>query len=170
MSRYEARKVTLRIEERSDSQRTILSLSGRIRSEQPEELAAQIRQAGRRPRRRPDHRRAGGRPRGFGRGSGKNLTTIYVTHGQGDHFFGMGALLDRNFWSARFPGQIPDQLVIADELEGNVIDLEGHNLIAVEVGHSDTDHTTILHVPSAALVVAGDVAYNDVHLGLGESN
>jgi hypothetical protein len=69
-----------------------------------------------------------------------------------------------NVWSARFPGQIPDQLVLADELEGNVIDLEGHNLIVVEVGHSDTDHTTILHVPSAGLVVAGDVAYNDVHL------
>jgi glyoxylase-like metal-dependent hydrolase (beta-lactamase superfamily II) len=26
--------------------------------------------------------------------SGKNLTTIYVTHGQGDHFFGIGALLN----------------------------------------------------------------------------
>ena len=26
--------------------------------------------------------------------SGKNLTTIYVTHGHGDHFFGIGALLD----------------------------------------------------------------------------
>jgi len=75
-----------------------------------------------------------------------------------------------NFWSARFPGQIPDPLVIADELEGDVIDLEGHDLVAVEVGHSDTDHTTILHVPSVGLVVAGDVAYNDVHLWLGESN
>ena len=27
--------------------------------------------------------------------SGKNLTTIYVTHGHGDHFFGIGTLLDR---------------------------------------------------------------------------
>jgi glyoxylase-like metal-dependent hydrolase (beta-lactamase superfamily II) len=27
--------------------------------------------------------------------SGKNLTTIYATHGRGDHFFGVGALLDR---------------------------------------------------------------------------
>jgi glyoxylase-like metal-dependent hydrolase (beta-lactamase superfamily II) len=128
--------------------------------------------------------------------SGKNLTTIYVTHGHGDHFFGIGALLDRfpnaravatpdvvklmrqqvstdavaNFWSARFPGQIPDRLVIADELEGNVIDLEGHDLVVVEVGHTDTDYTTCLHAPSVGLVVAGDVAYNDVHLYLAESN
>src|SRR5260370_41088196 len=27
--------------------------------------------------------------------SGKNLTTIYVTHGHGDHFFGIGAFLNR---------------------------------------------------------------------------
>ena len=27
--------------------------------------------------------------------TGKNLTTIYATHGHGDQFFGVGALLDR---------------------------------------------------------------------------
>ena len=127
--------------------------------------------------------------------SGKNLTTIYATHGHGDHFFGIGALLDRfpsaravvtrdvvklmrqqaspgvvaNFWSARFPDQIPERL-IADELEGNVIDLEGHDLVVVELGHTDTDYTTCLHVPSVGLVVAGDAAYNDVHQWLAESN
>jgi glyoxylase-like metal-dependent hydrolase (beta-lactamase superfamily II) len=128
--------------------------------------------------------------------SGKHLTTIYVTHGHGDHFFGIGALLERfptaralatpavvqrmhqqaspayiaNFWGAQFPGQIPDRLVIAEELTGKVIDLEGRDLVPVEVGHSDTDDTTCLHVPSVGLLVAGDVAYNDVHLHLGESN
>jgi glyoxylase-like metal-dependent hydrolase (beta-lactamase superfamily II) len=128
--------------------------------------------------------------------SGKNLTTICVTHGHGDHFFGLTALLDRfpnakavatpgvvkvmrrqaspesvaNFWNARYPGQIPERLVIAEELKGNVIDLEGCDLVAVEVGHTDTDHTTCLHVPSVGLVVAGDAAYNDVHLYLAESN
>ena len=60
--------------------------------------------------------------------------------------------------------------MIAEELKGNVIDLEGHELVAVEVGHTDTDHTTCLHVPSVDLVVAGDAAYNDVHLYLAESN
>jgi glyoxylase-like metal-dependent hydrolase (beta-lactamase superfamily II) len=128
--------------------------------------------------------------------SGKNLTTIYVTHGHGDHFFGIGALQNRfpnasavatpnvvevlrqqawpeyvaNFWSVRFPGQIPERLVIAEELKGHVIDLEGRDLVVVEVGHTDTDHTTCLHVPSVGLVVAGDVAYNDVHPYLVQSN
>jgi glyoxylase-like metal-dependent hydrolase (beta-lactamase superfamily II) len=128
--------------------------------------------------------------------SGKNLTTIYLTHGHGDHFFGIGALLDRfpnvkavatpnvlkvmrqqmspefvaSFWNARYPGQIPEHLVLAEELKGNVIDLEGRDLVVVELGHTDTDHTTCLHVPSVGLVVAGDAAYNEVHLYLMESN
>ena len=97
--------------------------------------------------------------------SGKKLTTIYITHGHGDHWFGIGALLERfpnakavatpdvvrvmrqqsspefleRFWKAGFPGQIPDRLVIAEELKGNVIDLEGHDLVAVELGHT-SDH------------------------------
>ena len=128
--------------------------------------------------------------------SGKNLTTIYVTHGHGDHFFGIGAVLNRfpnaramatpdvvksmrqqvspdyvsSFWSAHYPSQIPERLVIAEELKGNVIQLEGRELVVVELGHTDTDHTTCLHVPSADLVVAGDAAYNEVHLYLAESN
>jgi hypothetical protein len=75
-----------------------------------------------------------------------------------------------NFWNPLFPGQIPDRLVIAEELNRNVIDLEGHDLVVVEVGHTDTDYTTCLHVPSVGLVVAGDAVYNDVHLYLAESN
>jgi hypothetical protein len=42
--------------------------------------------------------------------------------------------------------------------------------VVVETGHTDTDDTTVLHVPSIGLVVAGDVAYNDVHVYLAESN
>jgi hypothetical protein len=40
--RCEAREVTLRIEERSDGQRSVLYLSGRIRAEHLDELRAQI--------------------------------------------------------------------------------------------------------------------------------
>ena len=127
---------------------------------------------------------------------GKNLTTIYATHGHGDHFFGVGAVLERfpnahcvarpevikkmrqqtspqtlhERWKARFPGQIPGRLVIAEELTGNTIELEGHELVSLPLGHTDTDNTTCLHVPSVGLVLAGDAAYNGVHLLLAESN
>jgi glyoxylase-like metal-dependent hydrolase (beta-lactamase superfamily II) len=127
--------------------------------------------------------------------TGKNLTTVYITHGHGDHWFGLSLILDRfpnaravavpavieemrrqstpevlaSFWSARFPGQIPDALLLAEPLADHTIDLEGHELVAVEIGHTDTDSTTCLHVPAAGLVVAGDAAYNDVHLYLAES-
>ena len=126
----------------------------------------------------------------------RNLTTIYITHGHGDHWFGVGTLLERfpnasvvatpntvkvmrqnaspealrTAWEPAFPRQIPDNLVLAKELAGRVIHLEGHELLVVELGHTDTDHTTCLHVPSIGLVVAGDAAYNDVHLYLAESD
>jgi hypothetical protein len=40
-----------------------------------------------------------------------------------------------NFWNAFFPGQISNQPVIAKELEGDAIDLEGNELRVVELGH-----------------------------------
>ncbi|GAA0459210.1 hypothetical protein Ade02nite_13160 [Paractinoplanes deccanensis] len=46
--------------------------------------------------------------------------------------------------------------------------LDGHELYAHEVGHSDTDDTSVLHVPALDLVVAGDVVYNNVHQFVGE--
>ncbi len=122
------------------------------------------------------------------RASGKNLTTIYITHGHGDHWFGIAALLERfpgaravasravvemmkeqtpemlkTWWESRLPGQIPERVVIAEEMVGDVIKLEGQDLVSVEVGHTDTHDTTVLHVPAIGLVVAGDAAYNGVH-------
>jgi glyoxylase-like metal-dependent hydrolase (beta-lactamase superfamily II) len=128
--------------------------------------------------------------------SGRNLKTIYATHGHGDHFFGVNVIRERfpnvrfvaspeviavmrrqaskavldSFWNPRFPGQIDTNPAIAEELAGSVIEIEGHELVSVPLGHTDTENTTCLHVPSIGLVVAGDAAYNDVHLYLAESN
>ena len=127
---------------------------------------------------------------------GKNLTTIYATHGHGDHFFGVNTIQKQfpkarfvatreviavmrkqasvpvvdSYWKPRFPGQIDSTLVVADELKGGVIELEGEQLVSVPLGHTDTDSTTCLHVSSIGLVACGDALYNDVHLHLGESN
>jgi len=128
--------------------------------------------------------------------SGKNLTAIYATHGHGDHFFGVNTIQKKfptarfvatseviavmrkqasvpvveSYWKPRFPGQIDSTLLIADELKDGVLELEGEQLISVPLGHTDTDSTTCLHVPSIGLAVCGDALYNDVHLHLGESN
>ena len=128
--------------------------------------------------------------------TGKNLTTIYATHGHGDHFFGASVLLDRfpkarfvaapsaiqvmkeqvapeylaKFWESRFPNQLPKRLQIAQELKTNVLELEGESLFVVPLRFTDTAGTTCLHVPSLELIAAGDAAYNGVHPRLLESN
>ncbi len=128
--------------------------------------------------------------------SGKNLTAIYVTHGHGDHFFGLAPLLERfpraravavpevveamhdnlspawldNFWRRLFPGEIPDRLLVAEPLDDNALELEGHKLVAVNAGRTDTAHSTCLHVPSIGLIVGGDAVYNGIHPYLGETD
>ena len=128
--------------------------------------------------------------------SGKNLTTVYITHGHGDHWFGLGAVRERYpkvrtvatvgvvehvrrqvspkvfsaLWESRFPGQIQRDVTAAEPLSDPRFELQGQELVAVEVGHTDTADTTVLYIPSIGLVVAGDVAYNDVHIYLGESD
>jgi len=126
--------------------------------------------------------------------SGKNLTSIYITHAHGDPFLGLKFLLDgfpnarafatasvvaamqnqikpefiRSFWEPRFPGQVPSQLAVPEVLDGDALSLEGEELNVVELGHTDTQHTTALHVPSIGLVVSGDAVYNNTHLYLAE--
>jgi glyoxylase-like metal-dependent hydrolase (beta-lactamase superfamily II) len=127
--------------------------------------------------------------------TGKNVTAIFVTHAHGDHFFGAPAVLERfpdakvvatpgvaarmdaqrgarwfdGFWNPRFPGQISGQRVTAEPLTGGLLELEGEQLRAIELGHTDTDGTSALHVPSTGLVVAGDAVYGDVNLYLAEA-
>ena len=126
--------------------------------------------------------------------SGKHLTAAYATHGHGDHWFGTDLLQQRfpdavayattdtiammheqgtigraQLWDADFPGLIPPSPVNYRTIPVDGIELEDHRLLAIEVGHTDTDDTTVLHVPSIGLVVAGDVAYNGVHQYLLES-
>ncbi len=128
---------------------------------------------------------------------GKDIRYVYITHGHGDHWFGITVLrkhwpnlraiatpgtvehmenqlkpeiLD-GVWRTLFPGdQIPSCLELAEVMETPVFELEGNEFHAVEVGHTDTYNTTVLHVPSIRLVVAGDAVYGDVHQFFGEAD
>jgi glyoxylase-like metal-dependent hydrolase (beta-lactamase superfamily II) len=126
--------------------------------------------------------------------SGKRLAYIYATHAHGDHWFGADRIMGRfpgaiayatqktiammhqqatvgraQRWDIDFPGLIPESPVVFEPIPTNGFTLEGHRCVAIEVGHTDTDDTTVLHVASIGLVVAGDVAYNGVHQYLLES-
>lgn len=122
---------------------------------------------------------------------GKQLKTVYITHGHGDHFF-TGPIIQQSYpgaqfvvkkdvydhmlqqyeptffkavWASLFPGgQVTDTPFPAKVLPKNgTFYLEGHVLQAVEVGQSDTYNTTVLHVPDLDLVVGGDVIYGHCH-------
>jgi glyoxylase-like metal-dependent hydrolase (beta-lactamase superfamily II) len=113
------------------------------------------------------------------------LRYIYLTHAHFDHFATTNYLL-RRFpdvtavvsdavlarIAAGTPGGVfPDLItnIFGEALpeppvtvQGSVFPvggllLDGHGLFAHEVGHSDGDDTTVLHVPSLDLVIAGDV-------------
>jgi glyoxylase-like metal-dependent hydrolase (beta-lactamase superfamily II) len=122
---------------------------------------------------------------------GRSLTDIIITHGHGDHWFAAGLLAERFgarvvatggsiaqmdvniaarpfLWDKVYPG-IPPSPITAVTVPDNRLTLEGHDLVIVEVGHSDTDDTSVLHVPDLDLVVAGDVIYNGAHQYIGES-
>jgi glyoxylase-like metal-dependent hydrolase (beta-lactamase superfamily II) len=122
---------------------------------------------------------------------GRNLTDIFITHGHGDHWFAAGPLVERFgarvvagagviaqmrgaaatralLWDQIYDG-IPPSPVTAVTVPDNRFTLEGHELVIVEVGHTDSDDTSVLHVPELDLVVAGDAIYNGVHMYLGQS-
>jgi glyoxylase-like metal-dependent hydrolase (beta-lactamase superfamily II) len=124
---------------------------------------------------------------------GRQLSRIHITHGHGDHWLGLARLTQRfpgakglataevlaqaadpgiaGYWEAIFPGEIPtgEARVLPQVLTTDAIDLEGSELRVIRIGRADTAESTVLHVPSLAAVVTGDLAYNEVHMMTAEA-
>ena len=124
---------------------------------------------------------------------GRRPSRIYITHGHGDHWLGLARLTQRfpgatglataevlaqvadpgmaGYWEALFPGEIPEagEKVLPQLLTTGPLDLEGNDLRVIRIGQADTAHSTVLHVPSLAAVVTGDLAYNQVHMMTAET-
>ncbi|HEY2320022.1 MAG TPA: MBL fold metallo-hydrolase [Solirubrobacteraceae bacterium] len=129
-------------------------------------------------------------------GFGKRLVGIYITHGHSDHWIGLSRLRERfgdvpgwarpkvferavfeatspglsGYWQGVFPGEIPQQPRTPDRLKTTSIELEGSEIRIIDIGQGDTEHSTIVHVPSIRAVVGGDVVYNEVHMMTAETD
>ena len=119
--------------------------------------------------------------------TGRQLRTVFVTHGHGDHWYGSHRLRERlgdfdlvatpavaahvaahlQQETALWTGLFGDALTVPDRLPQGLhqpwLDLEGHRLPIVEVPQGDIAPCAVLHIPALDTVVAGDVAYNQIH-------
>ena len=130
------------------------------------------------------------------RGFGKRITGVYITHGHQDHWIGLARLQEHfpeargiatpevvrratfeatdpglsAYWKASFPGELPQTPVLPEALTTESSNWKASVLQAVSVGQGDTEFSTVLHVPSAAAVVGGNVVYNGVHMMTAETD
>jgi len=126
--------------------------------------------------------------------SGKKLTTILVTHGHPDHYFGVATILPRfpeakayaakpvideidetmtakvAQWSPVLKDDLTDSPLAPEELIGNVIELDGEELRVSGAVQGDSNRCTYVHVPSLDLIAAGDVCFNGSHVWLADTD
>jgi glyoxylase-like metal-dependent hydrolase (beta-lactamase superfamily II) len=119
--------------------------------------------------------------------SGKNLTTIYVTHSHPDHYFGVVALhkafpkakivalpaaveeIKKTWagkvkqWKPIYKDAITDKPLLPQPLQGNSLTLEGQKLEIQGGLQGDDKDNSYVWIPSIKTVITGDIVFDGVY-------
>ena len=124
----------------------------------------------------------------------KPLSIIYVTHEHADHFLGLevfreaypgvriianSAVVDRinkvyqekiDKWQKILGSAASSRVVTISKFDGNFIEFENSKIEVLKHIRGDTDENTMLWFPRQRILIAGDVAFNDMHVYTAETD
>lgn len=119
--------------------------------------------------------------------SGKKLTTIYISHGDPDYYFGLEVLKEAYpdakvlapapviahikatmqdklaFWGPKLGVSAPRQLIVPEPLEGSTLTLEGRKLEVIGLDGASPDRSFVW-IPSLKAVVGGVLVAGNEHV------
>jgi glyoxylase-like metal-dependent hydrolase (beta-lactamase superfamily II) len=122
--------------------------------------------------------------------SKKNLTTIYVTHGHPDHYFGAGVIRQAfpdvkivalpetvegikaswkarmDFWKPQYGNNIPSEVIIPEVLAGSTLTLESQTLELHGKQYGDGPNNSFVWIPSIKTIAAGDIVFSGGHFNV----
>jgi len=125
--------------------------------------------------------------------SKKNLTTVYITHGHPDHYFGLEVIhqafpkaklvalpatvaeIKKTWqdkakqWGPMYGDNLATTPVLPTAMTGTTLTLEGQTLEVHGGVQGDAGNNSYVWIPSLKTVVAGDIVYRGVHVWTAET-
>lgn len=126
--------------------------------------------------------------------SGKELKRVFITHAHPDHYFGL-EVLKKQFpkveflassevveqmkvmgpqklaaWKPMYGNNLTNEPIVAKKYDSKELILEGQKIEIHELEPGEIEHSTVLFVPSAKALIAGDLSYNGIHPWLAEAD
>jgi glyoxylase-like metal-dependent hydrolase (beta-lactamase superfamily II) len=124
--------------------------------------------------------------------SGKKLTTVYISHGDPDYYFGLETITSAfpeakvvasaptvahiqktmadklAFWGPKMGADVPGKLIVPQVLVGSSLTLEGQTLDIVGLNSQQPDRTFVW-IPSIKAVVGGVVVAEKIHVWMADT-
>ncbi|XVO80392.1 MBL fold metallo-hydrolase [Pseudomonas chlororaphis] len=126
------------------------------------------------------------------RASGKQLTTIYISHGDPDYYFGLDTITQAfpkakvvasqptvehikatvdgklAFWGPKMGADVPAKTIVPGVLKGHSLTLEGQKLDIIGLDGKQPDRTFVW-IPSIKAVVGGVVVAENIHVWMADT-